>query len=232
MSQTELASVLKRRMSYVYVLLVFLFFLTFLSQSQAVFADKDWSSAGANTLHVILLTIATVCVVGVDIKTRRAQPKLEESAGSFAKTLVIGAGWFFIFMALMNPPKDLLEQVFMGVYFWKGACIEEVTFRYGLPRLLNVEGYGYWVSQLISNALFSWCHFFVWAFNLATAIIGFAFGLATMIAFAYGRSFMGIVWGHTLYNLCLAGANANFLIMITAIAVIAMVLWSVKHSHG
>jgi len=217
---SSMSSVLNYRIGYVYILLAFLLFLNFLSSSQSIFSDQDWSAMAANNLHFILIVVAFICVVAVDLKRRGGGEQMNETSVSFLKTLIFGASWFFVFVALQNTAIDLTQQGLMLIYFGKGAAIEEITFRYALPRLFNMNGYGFWVSQIISNMMFAFAHYFVWSFTISAAIIGMLFGLAQVLAFAYGRSFLGIVWGHTLYNLALAGANAWFMVAITVMIVV------------
>jgi hypothetical protein len=216
----DFKNVLQFRIGYAYILLAFLLFINFLSQSQAVFSEQDWSAVAANNLHFILIVVAFISIVAVDLKYRGRGEMLKENAPNFGKTLLFGAGWFFIFVALSNVAIDLSQQVLMLIYFGKGAAIEEITFRYALPRLFNMSGYGFWISQIISNMMFAFAHYFVWSFTISSAIIGMLFGLAQVLAFAYGRSFLGIVWGHTLYNLALAGANAWFMVAITVMIIV------------
>jgi hypothetical protein len=75
------------------------------------------------------------------------------------------------------------------------------------------------VAQLLSNGMFSFAHFFVWEFNILASIVGFLFGLAQMIAFTYGQSFMAVVWGHTLYNLALIGCSWWFMALATVVII-------------
>jgi hypothetical protein len=196
-------------------MIAFLLVLNFFTASQAVFLEQSWASVGQSQLLFILTVIALVCVVASDLKVGRKGKPLEETGRSFSLTFIFGASWLFIVLALANPALSFIEQLLMTIYFTKAAAIEELVFRYALPRLLFVEGYNYWISQIISNGLFSLAHFFVWEYSLTSALIGLAFGFAEMLAFSYGRSFMGIVWGHALHNLALAGANWWFLALAT-----------------
>lgn len=206
-------------MGYAYILLVFLIILNFFTSSQWLFQEADWSTVAANNLHLILLVCTLACLVAVDIKNRRRQPEIQEDAKSFIKTFIFGGAWLLILISFYSIPLDIFTQLQMALYFWKGAAIEELLFRYALPRLLNFSGYGYWIAQLVSNGLFSVAHYFVWDFNIVTMIMGMMFGFGCMIAFAFGRSFMGIVWSHMIYNLVLIGANAWFLLTITGIVI-------------
>lgn len=198
-------------------MIAFLLILNFFTASQAIFLEKSWASVGQSQLLFILTVIALACVVAADLKTGKRGPKVEETGRSVFLTFLFGASWLFIFIAWFNPSLDWTENLLMAIYFTKAAAIEELVFRYSLPRLLFLEGYNYWVSQTVSNALFSLSHFFVWEYSLVTAIIGFIFGFANVIAFSLGKSFMGIVWGHSLHNMALAGANGWFLLLGTGV---------------
>lgn len=217
MAESGVPNVLRYRIPYVYVMLAFLLVLNFFTASQAVFLEQSWASVGQSQLLFILTMIAFVCVVASDLKMGKRGPVIEETGKAVSLTFLFGAGWVFIAIAFLNPPLDLFENLLMIIYFVKAAAIEELVFRYALPRLLWIEGFNYWISQIISNGLFSMAHFFVWEYSIVTALIGFAFGFATMFAFALGKSFMGIVWGHALHNLALAGANGFWLVVATGI---------------
>jgi hypothetical protein len=221
-------TILKHRIGYAPILLMLLLYLTFLSSSQALFYEQEWTSAIQTTLHLILIIMAGFAIAFSELMSRRKGKQVEENAPNFVKTLIFGGSWFFVFVALINPGLDIITMILMFVYFWRGACIEELTFRYSIPRLFNIAGYGYWISQIISNLMFSFAHFFVWEFSLVHGILGMLFGFLQSIAFAYGKSFMGIVWSHCLYNLALIGVPAWFLILVTVVAIMVYYVRSLR----
>ena len=182
--------------------------------------DADWTTVAANNLHTILLLCTLACLIAVDMKRGLRQPEVKEDSKAFLKTFLFGGTWFLILVAFASTPLDIITQILMTIYFFKGSAVEELLFRYALPRLLVFHKYGVWLSLIIANLLFSLSHYFVWNFNLATMLLGMIFGFANVIAFAFGRSFMGIVFSHMIYNLVLVGANWWYLILITIVVVI------------
>lgn len=198
-------SYLRRRIPYLGILIPFLLMITMLYLGQAALSDPGFVSLYAVQTHIILLGVATFTYLASEIKLGR-QGITKESSWGFLLAQAIGISPVYIFLA-WSTPLDPYQDAMMIMYYLTGAAVEELVFRYSLPRYLYSAGYTDFGAHLISNCFFSVLHWFVWNMSPSAFVLGAGFGFANAIAMQLTGSFSGVVWAHALHNLWLGGAS-------------------------
>jgi hypothetical protein len=179
-----------------------------------VLAQESFVSIFAVTIHLIF---TIVCFVALFATRNVGSGQIEENAGSFGKGFIVSLTPLFIILAWNVPFMDPVTFGLMALYFMNGAFIEELTFRYALPRLLWSYGYGYWRSLITSNFAFSIVHWFAWEMSPSTLLIGIGYGMANGLALSVGASFISVSVSHGIYNMSLMGVPGLYLLLLAGV---------------
>lgn len=97
-----------------------------------------------------------------------------------------------------------------AVWYHLGVgIVEEGVFRVALPRLLATKQ-GLGTSILLSNWIFGLFHWVAYQGNLAAVLVAIGVGLLQSIAYFLSRNPLGVMLGHAVWNLYVAGLLVGF----------------------
>ncbi len=114
--------------------------------------------------------------------------------------------WWIPPTLALNPTQAIWLQLGVGI-------VEEGIFRVALPRLMATrQSWG--ASILLSNWIFGLFHWQAYQGNLTAVIVAVGVGLLQSIAYFMSRNPLGVMLGHAIWNLAVAGLLSGFFLYL------------------
>ncbi len=116
-------------------------------------------------------------------------------------------GLVSVLWGIPTPPPVLILTVTMGAIITQFAVgiIEEGIFRVAIPRLLMGKGINSFAVILLSALIFGLFHWNAYGGMIGGIIIATIAGIIQSLAYATSRSAIGVMIGHTFWNLSVSG---------------------------
>lgn len=125
-------------------------------------------------------------------------------------------GMVSVLWGIPSPPPVTIFTVALGAIITQFAVgiVEEGIFRVSIPRLLTGKGINPFAIILLSSIIFGLFHWTAYGGNTMGIMVAVIAGIIQSLAYATSRSAIGVMLGHTFWNLSVSGLLSGALFYI------------------
>lgn len=163
------------------------------------------------------------------IGVREAEyPPLEEYLGRVALGFVLGLGGLGLLFYILNfitplqelwyipatPPEFAISDSGAILVQFGVGMVEEGVFRVAVPRMLMTRNVRPTAAVVGTNWTFAMYHWSAYYGNVMMLLIAFLAGVFQSIAYFTSRTALGVMLGHTIWNINASGLLSGFLLYV------------------